>query len=78
MLVLTRKANEEILIGDNIRIKVVAISGNRVRLGISAPSDTRVMREEMFEMEEATVPFEPPAQIVHEALAELAALPAVS
>lgn len=66
MLVLTRKANEEILIGDNIRIKVVAINGNRVRLGISAPGDVRVIREEMLEIATGTVPFEQPDQIVQE------------
>jgi carbon storage regulator len=48
MLVLSRKCNETIVIGDSIRIKVVGISGNQVRLGIEAPSDVRVMREELL------------------------------
>ena len=49
MLVLTRKVGEEILIGDRINIKVIEISTNRVRLGIDAPSDVRIFREEILE-----------------------------
>ena len=48
MLVLTRKVNEEILIGDNIRIKVVDIGAGRIRLGISAPRDVTVLRDEVI------------------------------
>jgi carbon storage regulator len=48
MLVLSRKLNETILIGTNIRIKVVGISGNQVRIGIDAPGDIKVMREELL------------------------------
>lgn len=47
MLVLTRKAQEEILIGDSIRISIVRIKGNTVRLGIEAPRDVRVVRAEL-------------------------------
>jgi carbon storage regulator len=47
MLVLTRKVNEEILIGDNIRIKIVDIGAGRIRLGISAPRDVTVLRDEV-------------------------------
>ena len=56
MLVLSRKCNETIVIGDNIHIKVVGISGNQVRLGIEAPSDIRVMREELLFGKEAPLP----------------------
>lgn len=47
MLVLTRKAGEEILIGDNIRLTLVRIQGNRVRVGIEAPDSVRVVRGEL-------------------------------
>lgn len=49
MLVLTRKPNEEVIIGGSIRIKVLEIKGNRVRLGISAPDQVPVMRSELVE-----------------------------
>ena len=51
MLVLTRKVNEEILIGDQIRIKVVDISPGRIRLGISAPKNVPVLRDEVVREE---------------------------
>ena len=60
MLVLSRKCNETIVIGDNIRIKVVGISGNQVRLGIEAPSDVRVMREELLCERELSRPEQSP------------------
>ena len=47
MLVLSRKLNEEIMIGDDIRIVVQRISGNRISLGIEAPSDVRIIRGEL-------------------------------
>jgi len=46
MLVLTRRANEEIVIGDSIRIRVGELRGNRVRLLIDAPPDVEVYRKE--------------------------------
>lgn len=49
MLVLTRKINQRILIGDNIRVTVVAVRGNQVRVGIEAPDDVRIFREELCE-----------------------------
>ena len=49
MLVLTRQLDEEIVISDNIRIKVVAISGSQVRLGIEAPQSVPVFRRELYE-----------------------------
>lgn len=47
MLVLSRKVGERILLGDQIRITVVRVSGGGVRLGIEAPSDISVVREEV-------------------------------
>lgn len=54
MLVLTRKKEEAISIGDNVEIKVLSVSGNRVRLGITAPREVSVLRTEMGE-QKATV-----------------------
>ncbi len=47
MLVLGRKQNETIIVNGNIRIQVVGISGNTVRLGIDAPRDISIMRGEL-------------------------------
>jgi carbon storage regulator len=49
MLVLTRRTGEEIVIGDGIRITVVGIRGDRVRLGITAPESVSVDRAEVWE-----------------------------
>ncbi|MBN2689129.1 MAG: carbon storage regulator CsrA [Gammaproteobacteria bacterium] len=48
MLVLTRKIGETITIGDNIRIKVLSLSGGQVKLGAEAPKDVSVHREEIY------------------------------
>ena len=56
MLVLSRKVDEVILIGDDIRITVVDIDRNRVRFGIEAPADTRVDRLEIREAKERSKP----------------------
>lgn len=47
MLVLSRKMGQELVIGDNIRITVSRIGGNRVTLGIVAPNDVRIVRGEL-------------------------------
>jgi len=49
MLILSRKLNEQIMIGDQIVITVVAIRGGNVRLGIEAPNDVPVHRQEIYE-----------------------------
>lgn len=47
MLVLSRKQKERLKVGDSIVVTVVHVSGDRVRLGIDAPSDILVLREEL-------------------------------
>ena len=47
MLVLSRKLNQEIVIGDDIKITVLKIKGNTIRLGIDAPRDVKVIRGEL-------------------------------
>lgn len=49
MLILTRKSGERITIGDHVRITILEIRGKQVRLGIEAPPDTMVHREEIFQ-----------------------------
>lgn len=49
MLVLTRKAGQSIMIGDDIEIFVSSIDGNTVRIGIKAPRDLKILRKETFE-----------------------------
>jgi carbon storage regulator len=48
MLVLTRKANQSIMIGDDIEVSVLAVTGEKVRIGIQAPRDVPVFREEVY------------------------------
>lgn len=52
MLVLSRKEGEIILIGDNIKITITRIRGDRVRVGIEAPREVTVLRGELAESEE--------------------------
>ncbi|MEQ1665546.1 MAG: carbon storage regulator CsrA [Bdellovibrionales bacterium] len=49
MLVLTRKLGESITIDDNIKIRIEKIRGKQVRLGIEAPKETRIYREEVYQ-----------------------------
>ena len=49
MLVLSRKKDDVIVIGDDIRIMVIEIRGDKVRLGIDAPKDVTVHREEIYD-----------------------------
>jgi carbon storage regulator len=48
MLVLTRKPNESIMIGDDIELSVLAVTGEKVRLGIQAPRKVPVFRKEVY------------------------------
>lgn len=49
MLVLTRKQDESLMIGDGIEIKIVEISGKAVKIGIEAPKDIHVYRKEIYD-----------------------------
>ena len=48
MLVLTRKSNQSIMIGDDIEISVLSVMGEKVRIGIQAPRDIPVFRKEVY------------------------------
>ena len=49
MLILTRRVSESLMIGDEVTITVLGVKGNQVRLGVNAPKDVAVHREEIFE-----------------------------
>jgi carbon storage regulator len=49
MLVLTRKTNQSIMIGDDVEVSVLSVSGDKVRIGIAAPRDVGVFRTEVYE-----------------------------
>lgn len=55
MLVLTRKTDESIVIDDRITITILEVRGNKIRLGIKAPQDMPILREELVIQELATV-----------------------
>jgi carbon storage regulator len=52
MLILTRQTNERLLIGEDIVIEVREVRGNQVRIGIEAPPEVKVLREELVERRE--------------------------
>jgi len=49
MLILTRRVGETLMIGDEVSVTVLGIKGNQVRIGVNAPKDVSVHREEIYE-----------------------------
>lgn len=49
MLILTRRVGESLMIGDEVSVKVLGVKGNQVRIGVNAPKEVAVHREEIYE-----------------------------
>lgn len=65
MLVLSRKVGQELVIGDNIRIVISRVAGNRVSIGIQAPDSVHVIRSELQEIRDSfTGPEQPEIEYV--------------
>ena len=71
MLVLTRKSNQSIMIGDEIEVSVLAIMGEKVRIGIEAPRSIPVFRKEVYLEIQQDQPREEDRKAVDEALNKL-------
>ena len=71
MLVLTRKSNQSIMIGDEIEVSVLAIMGEKVRIGIEAPRSIPVFRKEVYLEIQQDQPREEDRKEVNEALDKL-------
>ena len=49
MLILTRKPGESLIIGEDIKVTIFSVKGNQVRIGIDAPKDVHIVRDELLE-----------------------------
>jgi carbon storage regulator len=56
MLILTRRVLESLLIGEDVTVRVLGVKGNQVRIGIDAPDDVVVVREELLDRDKKTDP----------------------
>ena len=65
MLVLSRKCDQSIMIGSNINVRVLAIEGNRVRLGIEAPKEIGIRRAELSDASHPSVVGDQPRWQIH-------------
>jgi len=65
MLILTRRVGESLMIGDKVNVTVLGVKGNQVRIGVNAPKDVAVHREEIYQriqQEKAEGRSRPPAE----------------
>ena len=49
MLILTRRVGEKLIIGDDVKVTILGVKGNQIRIGIDAPKDMQVHREEIYQ-----------------------------
>ena len=64
MLILTRRVGESLMIGDEMTVTVLGVKGNQVRIGVNAPKDVSVHREEIYERIQAEKSDNPPKKEV--------------